>query len=232
MLACVIHRNPFTRLKGNYFTTGDLCSAYNQVPLREETKQHVNFVIGPKQDSFERGFYGLCGLPIFFSSIMTIHFAPLIRNKQAITYIDDTIMQSQTETEMFEIINMYHHLLRKSGLKAQPEKTKFFLRKVQFLGHVVGKDEIQPVKKRVADFKALKSPESKRDVMRTLGCLGFYSTYIKYLHVDCKPFYELTRSETKFAWTPEDENLFNGIKNRISEDFDIHACYLPSNIHA
>ena len=134
---------------------------------------------------------------------MTIHFAPLIRKKQAVTYIDDTIMQAQDETEMFEIIDKYHELLRKSGLKAQPEKTKFFLRKVQFLGHVVGKDGIQPVKKRVADLKALKSPENKRDVMRVLGCLGFYSMYIKNLHVDCKPFYDLTRTETKFVWTTE-----------------------------
>ena len=124
-------------------------------------------------------------LPNFFSRIMIIHFAPRIRNKQAITYNDDTIRQSQTETEMFEIINEYHHLLRESGLKAQPEKTKFFLRKVQFFGHVVGKDGFQPVKKRVADLKALKSPESKRDVMRILGCLGFFSMYIKNLHVDC-----------------------------------------------
>ena len=120
--------------------------------------------------------------------------------------------------EMFEIIDKYHELLRKSGLKAQPEKTKFFLRKIQFLGHVVGKDGIQPVKKRVADLKALKSPENKRDVMRVLGCLGFYSMYIKNLHVDCKPFYDLTRTETKFVWTTEHEKLFNDIKNRISED--------------
>ena len=47
------------RLKGNFFTTSDLCSAYNQVPLTEETKQLVSFVIGPKQYTFERGFYGL-----------------------------------------------------------------------------------------------------------------------------------------------------------------------------
>ena len=81
-----------TKLKWNYFTTSDLCSAYNQVPLTEETKQLVSFVIGSKQYTFERGFYGLCGLPNFFSRIMTIHFAPLIKRKQAITYIDDTIM--------------------------------------------------------------------------------------------------------------------------------------------
>ena len=127
-------------------------------------------------------------------------------------------MQAQDKTEMFEIIDKYHELLRKSGLKAQPEKTKFFLRKVQFLGHVVGKDGIQPVKKRVADLKALKLPENKRDVLRVLGCLGFYSMYIKNLHVDCKPFYDLTRTETKFVWTTEHEKLFNDIKYRISED--------------
>ena len=28
-----------TTLNGNYFITSDLCSAYNQVPLTEETKQ-------------------------------------------------------------------------------------------------------------------------------------------------------------------------------------------------
>ena len=76
----------------------------------------------------------------------------------------------KTAEEMYSITQKYHLLLRKAGLKTQPEKTKFFLRKVQFLGHVVGKDGIQPVKKRVEDLKALKTPENKRDVMRVLGC--------------------------------------------------------------
>ena len=70
-----------TRLKNNLFTTSDHCSAYNQMPLTEETKQLISFVIGPKQYTFERGFYALCGLPNFFSRKMTIHFAPLIRKK-------------------------------------------------------------------------------------------------------------------------------------------------------
>ena len=70
-----------SRLKGNLFTTSDLGSAYNQVPLTEETKQLVSSVIGPKQYTFERGFYGLCSLPNFFSRIMTIYIAPLIRKK-------------------------------------------------------------------------------------------------------------------------------------------------------
>ena len=57
-------------------------------------------------------------------------------------------MRAQNVEEMFDIIATYHDILRKSGLKAQPEKTKNFLRRVQFLGHVISKNGIQPIKKR------------------------------------------------------------------------------------
>ena len=110
---------------------------------------------------------------------MTIHFEPLIKKKQAITYMDDTIMQSQNKNEMFTVINEYHTLLRKAGLKAAPDKTFFFLKKVSFIGHVISPEGIQPIAELVKDLKNLKSPESKRDVMKVLGCLGFYSCYIK-----------------------------------------------------
>ena len=98
---------------------------------------------------------------------------------------------------MFTVINEYHTLLRKAGLKAAPDKT-FFLKKVKFLGHVLSPEGIQPIAKRVKDLKNLKSPESKRDVMKVLGCLGFYSCHIKNLHVDSQPFYDLIKDSTPF----------------------------------
>ena len=54
-----------TRLKGNYFTTSDLCSAYNQVPLTEETQHLTSFVIGSKKFTFQCGFYGFCDYQTF-----------------------------------------------------------------------------------------------------------------------------------------------------------------------
>ena len=115
-----------TRVNGKYFYVSDLSCDYHQVSLSSETQKLTSFIIGGRQYDFTRGFYGLCGLPNFFSRLMTIHFDPLIRTKQAITYIDDTIMQSQTRGEMFTIINENHTLLRKAGLEAAPDKTFFF----------------------------------------------------------------------------------------------------------
>ena len=82
-----------TKANGKFFSVSDLSCAYHQVPLSYETQKLTSFIIGGRQYTFTRGFYGLCGLPNVFSRLMTIHSDPLIRKKQAITYIDDTIMQ-------------------------------------------------------------------------------------------------------------------------------------------
>ena len=207
-----------TRINGKYFTASDLSCAYHPVPLSPETQKLTSSVIGGKQYTYQVGFYGLCGLPQWFSRMMAINFEPLIKKKKAITYLDDSLLQSHTKSEMFTIIHEYHQLLRKGGPKAAPDKTHFFLRKVKFLGHVISEQGIQPVAKRVKDLQNLKSPESKRDVMKVLGCLGFYSCYIKNLHVDGQPFYELIKDTTPFKWTDQHEELFKEIKTRISED--------------
>ena len=85
-----------TRVNRRFFSVSDLSCAYHQVPPSYETQKLTSFIISGRQYTFTRGFYGLFGLPNFFSRLMTIHFDPLIRKKQAITYIDDTIMQTQT----------------------------------------------------------------------------------------------------------------------------------------
>ena len=128
------------------------------------------------------------------------------------------ILQAKTKAEMWKKLESYFKCLRSSRLKAAPNKTKLFLRKVQFLGHIVSDKGIQPVAIKVQDLKKLKSPENKRDVMRILGSLGFCSTFIKILHADSKSFYELLRDDFLFKWTNEHDELFRNIKDRISEE--------------
>ena len=134
---------------------------------------------------------------------------------------------------MFTIINECHTLLRKAGLKATQDKTFCFLKKANFLGHVISPEVIQPIAKRVDALRKLKSPQSKRDVMKFKRCLGFYSCYIKNLHVDRQPFYDLIKDSTPFHWTEEHEKLFNSIKERIHKDtvLAVPSTDYPFHIH-
>ena len=115
-------------------------------------------------------------------------------------------------------INEYHTLPRKAGLKATPDTTFFFWKKVKFFGHVISPEGSQTIAKRVKDLKNLKSLKSKRDVMKVLGCLGFHSCYIKHLHVDSQPSYDFIKDWTPFHWTHEHGKLLQSINHRITED--------------
>ena len=141
-------------------------------------------------------------------------------------------MQPQNKNEMLTVIKDYHTLPRKAGLKAAPDK-KNLPKKVNFFGHVISPDGIQPITKRVNDLKNLKSPKSKRDIKKDFGCVGFYSCYIKNLHVDSQPFYDLIKDSAPFHWTNEHERLFQSIEDIISEDtiFAVPSTDYPFQIH-
>ena len=69
--------------------------------------------------------------------------------------------------------------------------------------------------------------------MKVFGCLGFYSCYIKNLHVDSQSFYDLINDSTPFHWTHEHEKLFQSIKDRSSEDtiLAVPSTDYPFHIH-
>ena len=104
---------------------------------------------------------------------------------------------------------------------------------MKFLAPVVSSEGIQPIARPVKDQKNPKTPESKRDVMKFLGCLGFCNCYIKNLHVDRKHFYDLIRDSNSFHWTEEHEKIFQMMKDRITEDTipAIPSTEYPFHIH-
>ena len=66
-----------TRITGTKFTSSDLSSAYNQVPLTEDTQKVTSFIVGGREYTYQIGFYGLKPLPSFFSKLMRYAFGPL-----------------------------------------------------------------------------------------------------------------------------------------------------------
>ena len=133
-----------TRINGTIFTTADLNSAYNQIPLDEESMRYTHFTIGNEQYCFKRLFYGISIGPAAFASILTHFLYPLIRKGTVITYVDDIFIQTNSYELMYETLIEYHKVLLKENLKAAPDKTYFMLKKVKFLGHIIENKTIKP----------------------------------------------------------------------------------------
>ena len=111
-----------TKINGKYITTADINIAYNEMPLDQQSRLLTQFVIGNQQYEFNRLFYGISIGPAAFSAFMSKIFRPQIFKKNAITYLDDVFMQSQTKEEMFTVLEHYHKILQIENLKAAPDK--------------------------------------------------------------------------------------------------------------
>ena len=104
-----------TKINGKYSTTADMNSAYNQMPLDEQSRRLTQFVIGNQQFEFNRFFYGISIGPATFSAFMSKIFRPLILSKNAFTYFDCVFMQSQIKNEMFIVLEKNNQNLQISS---------------------------------------------------------------------------------------------------------------------
>ena len=141
------------------FLSNDLSFTHHQVPLSPEKQKLTRLILGGKQYTYTCEFHGLCGLQNSFSRLSRIHFDPVSKRKQAITYIDDTKLQSRNKNEMFTVFNECHTLFRKAGLKAAPDKTFFFLKKVKFLVTLYPQKEFNPSQNELKTWKVSNHPK-------------------------------------------------------------------------
>ena len=154
-----------TRINGTIFTTADLNSAYNQIPLDEQSMRYTHFTIGNEQYCFKRLFYGISIGP---ASILTHFLFPLIRKGTVITYVDDIFIQTNSYPQMYETLIEYHKILLKENLKAAPDNTYFMLKKVEFLGHIIEDKKVKPLTSRIDGFQKLEPPTSMKALQRYL----------------------------------------------------------------
>ena len=206
-----------TKINGKYFTTADMNSAYNQMPLDEQSRRLTQFVIGNQQYEFNRLFYGISIGPAAFSAFMSKIFRPLILKKNAITYLDDVFMQSQTKDEMFNVLDKYHQILQNENLKAAPDKSHFFLTRVKFLGHNIERKTITPLKSRIDAIQKLQPPTNKKKIQEFLGMLNFLSKYVYKMQLYLRPFYNILRQQNNFEWNTEHQTRFEEIKKLLTE---------------
>ena len=199
----------------------DLMYAYAHTPLDEDTIKLTSFSSGDKLLAFIRGFYGLKGLPNFFTKQMSTFFKTLIEQGFALVYIDDILLLSDSKEHMFQLIEQLHIISTKNNLKLAPEKSFFMLLKVKLLGHEIGYNTIKPFHSKIAAIYKIPSSTGKVAVMSFIGALNFYTKLIEKLHINLKPFYDLLHENTPWKWTDEHESLFQKRKITLTSETEL-----------
>lgn len=114
----------------------DLKSGYYQVEVEEEDKYKTAFVTPMGFWEFNRMPQGVTNAPSTFQRVMekcmgTLHL------KEVLVFLDDLIVFSKSLEEHEERLMKVLNQLKEFGLKLSPSKCHFFMKSVNYLGHIV-----------------------------------------------------------------------------------------------
>ena len=210
-----------TRINGTILTTADLNSAYNQIPLDEQSMRYTHSTIGNEQYCFKRLFYGTSTGPAAFASILTHFLYPLIRKGKVITYVDDIFIQTNSYEQMYQTLIEYHKILLKENLKAAPDKTYFMLKNVQFLRHIIEDKKVKPLTSRIDSFQKLETPTIMKALRRYLGTINLFAKYVYGMQPILQPLYNLLHKESDFQRTKEHQTIFERMKRTITHNLEL-----------
>ena len=123
------------------FSTIDLASGYNQVPVAEKDKAKTAFCTPFGLFEFNRMPFGLCNVPGTFQCLMERMFGDQ-RYQSVLLYLDDVIIFSSTFSQHLDRLEEFFSCLRQQGLKVKLSKCHFFQSRVRYLGHIVSADGV------------------------------------------------------------------------------------------
>ena len=96
-------------------------------------------------------------------------------------------------------------------MKAAPDKSHFSRTRVKFLGHIIERNTITPLKSRIHAIQKLQPPTNKKKIQELFGMLNFLSKYVYKMQLYLKPFYNILIQQNNIKWTTEHQTRFEEI---------------------
>ena len=211
-----------------WFSVLDLKSGYWQIKIKEEDKQKTAFVTRDGLYEFNVVPFGLCNAPATFQRTMDLALAGL-KWTVCLVYMDDIIIFSKTFEEHLEAVATVLVTLIKHNLMVKPEKLQLFMDKVNYLGHVISENGVEPDPAKVRAVSKFEPPKTVTEVKQFLGLCSYYRKFIHNFASISLPLVDLTRKESKWEWNDKCQEAFQTLKQKLVTapilafpDFDEH----------
>lgn len=158
-------------LKGtDYITAIDLSDAYYQIEIEKESRAKTAFAISSKGTFvYKRMANGLCNAASSLCELVNSVFGSDLE-PDAFNYVDDFIIATKTFEQHLERLREVALRLKKAGLTISPEKSRFCMKSVKYLGYVIDKDGIHPDNDKIRPILDYPTPKCVKDVRRLIGC--------------------------------------------------------------
>ena len=158
--------------------------------------------------------FGLCNAPSSFQATMNRLFQPHLR-KYIIVFFDDILIYSRSLDEHLNHLEIAFQVLKSGKFTLKFTKCSFAQKQIDYLGHVMSSDGVQPVPEKIQAIQTWPQPRTTRALRGFLGLVGFYCRFIKGYATIASPLSQLL-TKAELVWSPEAESAFQRLKNAVT----------------
>jgi len=200
------------------FMKMDLRWEYNNVRIKEGDEWKAAFTT--PEGSFEPTvmFFRLTNSPATFQAMMNELLRDLINTGKVAVFIDDVIVGTEMEEGHDELVAEVVKRLEENDLYMKPEKCKWKVREVEFLGVIIGPEGIKMEEEKVKGVLEWPTPKCVKDVQKFLGLANYYCRFIEGFAMVARPLHDLVKKDKKWEWTEKEEKVFKELKERFTKE--------------
>ena len=136
-------------------------------------------------------------------------------DKFVIVFIDDILIYSPTVEQHAEDLRITLEILRKEKLFSKFSKCEFWLKEVQFLGHIISNEGIKVDPAKITSVLNWERPRTPIEVRSFMGLTRYYRRFLQDFAKIATPLTKLTRKKEKFIWNDQCEESFQELKKRL-----------------
>jgi len=147
-----------------------------------------------------------------FQVMMNEILRDMINKGKVAAFVDNVLVGTEMEEGHDEIVEEVLKRLEENNLYVKPEKCVWKVRKIGFLGVIIGPNGIEMEKEKIDEVLSWPEPKNVKDVRKFLGLANYYRRFIKDFAQIARPMNMLMRKDVKWQWGREQQKAFDKLK--------------------
>jgi hypothetical protein len=192
----------------------DCYSGYHQIWMKKEDEPKTSFITPSGIYCYLQMPKGLKNAGGSFSRMTTKALHSQI-GRNVLTYVDDIIVKSTKQENHIADLQETFANFRQAGLKLNPEKCVFGVKKGKFLGCLVSTRGIEANPSKIEAILRMEPPSTKKGAQRLAGRLASLNRFISRSTERNLPFFEILKSAKVFQWGSAQQKTFEELKQHL-----------------
>ena len=205
------------------FTKMDLRQSYNNVWIKKKDEWKAAFTIPEGLSELTVMFFGVTNLLVIFQTIMNEILQDLINTGKVASFIDDVIIGTEREEEHDELVEEVVRRLAENNLYVKLEKYKWKIKKVGFLGVVIGSEGIKIEEDKVKEVLDWLTSKCVKNVQKFLELVNYYCQFIQDFISIARSLHDMVKKDQKWNWTDRQEEVFRKLKEKFIKELVLVA---------